>query len=56
VSRIATKQRKYIGECRQVLKSLPDRLVHLVVTSPPYNVGKAAGGTTGWTSKNIWNL
>ncbi|OYT55427.1 MAG: SAM-dependent methyltransferase [Candidatus Hecatellales archaeon ex4484_218] len=29
-----------LGDAREVLKKLPDNCVHLVVTSPPYNVGK----------------
>ena len=28
-----------IGDCRKVLKGCPSNLIHLVVTSPPYNVG-----------------
>ena len=30
----------YHKDCRN-MKELPDKSVHLVVTSPPYNVGKA---------------
>ncbi len=29
-----------LGDAREVLKELPDRCIHLMVTSPPYNVGK----------------
>jgi site-specific DNA-methyltransferase (adenine-specific) len=29
-----------VGDAREVLKEMPDRCVHLMVTSPPYNVGK----------------
>jgi len=29
-----------LGDAREVLKKLPDNSVHLMVTSPPYNVGK----------------
>ena len=29
----------YIGDCREKLKLVPDNSVHLIVTSPPYNVG-----------------
>ncbi|MEM1687736.1 MAG: site-specific DNA-methyltransferase, partial [Zestosphaera sp.] len=32
--------RVVLGDAREVLKRLPDGCVHLVVTSPPYNVGK----------------
>lgn len=28
------------GDCRQLLKGLPDEVIQLVVTSPPYNLGK----------------
>lgn len=31
----------YHGDCRELLKALPDASVQLVVTSPPYNIGKA---------------
>jgi adenine-specific DNA-methyltransferase len=30
----------YHGDCLQFLRGLPDSLVHLIVTSPPYNIGK----------------
>lgn len=29
------------GDCRKLLKRLPDESVDLVVTSPPYCIGKA---------------
>ena len=29
-----------LGDARRVLRNLPDNSVHLMVTSPPYNVGK----------------
>ncbi len=29
-----------VGDAREVLKDFPDRCIHLMVTSPPYNVGK----------------
>lgn len=32
-----------IGDCREALKTLPCNSVHLVVTSPPYNVGIGYG-------------
>lgn len=31
----------YLGDCLELLAGLPDGLVQLVVTSPPYNMGKA---------------
>ena len=30
----------YKGDCLNLLETIPDRLVSLVVTSPPYNIGK----------------
>jgi len=36
--------RVVLGDAREVLKKLPDSCVHLVVTSPPYNVGKEYDG------------
>jgi site-specific DNA-methyltransferase (adenine-specific) len=30
-----------VGDCLKVMKEIPDNSVHLVITSPPYNVGKA---------------
>ena len=30
----------YLGDCLKLLKSLPDESVDLVVSSPPYNLGK----------------
>jgi site-specific DNA-methyltransferase (adenine-specific) len=29
-----------LGDAREILKKLPDNCIHLMVTSPPYNVGK----------------
>ncbi|MCD6550721.1 site-specific DNA-methyltransferase [Thermotoga sp.] len=29
-----------VGDAREVLKKIPDRSIHLMITSPPYNVGK----------------
>ncbi|MBE0338718.1 site-specific DNA-methyltransferase [Paenibacillus sp. 23TSA30-6] len=31
----------YQGDCLQFLESMPDESIQLIVTSPPYNVGKA---------------
>jgi len=36
--------RVVLGDAREVLRRLPDSCVHLVVTSPPYNVGKEYDG------------
>jgi len=30
----------YPGDCLQLLKQIPDGSLQLVVTSPPYNIGK----------------
>jgi hypothetical protein len=30
----------FIGDCREFLQQLPDQSAQLVVTSPPYNIGK----------------
>ena len=30
----------YPGDCLELLKSIPDESIKLVVTSPPYNLGK----------------
>lgn len=34
----------YHGDCLEVMRSLPDESVDLVVTSPPYNMGLVPGG------------
>ena len=33
------KDRVILGDCREVLRAMPDECVHLAITSPPYNVG-----------------
>lgn len=33
----------YIGDSREILKKIPDKSVRMVVTSPPYNIGKPYG-------------
>ena len=30
----------YHGDCLQLLRTIPDELLTLVITSPPYNIGK----------------
>jgi site-specific DNA-methyltransferase (adenine-specific) len=30
----------FVGDARECLKKLPDKCLHLMVTSPPCNVGK----------------
>lgn len=34
----------YHGDCLEVMRSLPDESVDMVVTSPPYNMGLVPGG------------
>lgn len=31
----------YLGHCLELLKTIPDESIQLVVTSPPYNIGKS---------------
>lgn len=38
----------FYGDRLNLLKSLPDRSVKLVVTSPPYNIGKEYEATGPW--------
>lgn len=35
----------YCGDCLEVMRSLPDKSINLVVTSPPYNLKGTGGGT-----------
>src|SRR5690348_9933834 len=37
------------GDCRGLLSAIPDRFVKLVVTSPPYNLGKSYESRLGLT-------
>ncbi len=39
----------YLGDTRDFLKTLPDESVQLVVTSPPYNIGKEYEDQVGLT-------
>jgi site-specific DNA-methyltransferase (adenine-specific) len=39
----------YLGDAVEVLKHLPEGFVDLIVTSPPYNVGKEYGGSVNDT-------
>lgn len=43
-----------IGDCRQLLKEVPDESVNLVVTSPPYNIGKPYGKYKDKIALNNW--
>ncbi len=42
VSHFSLKEKAVLfrGDCTDFLKEIPDRSVQLVVTSPPYNIGK----------------
>ena len=43
-----------IGDCRELLKNIPDQSVKLVVTSPPYNIGKPYGKYKDKIALNDW--
>lgn len=43
-----------IGDCRELLKTVPDNSVKLVVTSPPYNIGKSYGKYKDKIALNDW--
>lgn len=43
-----------IGDCRELLKTVPDASVRLVVTSPPYNIGKPYGKYKDKIALNDW--
>lgn len=42
------------GDCLDVMRSMPDNCVDLVVTSPPYNKGYYDNRTIAPESKNVW--
>lgn len=42
------------GDCRELLKTIPDNSVTLVVTSPPYNIGKKYGKYSDKISLDEW--
>lgn len=44
----------FIGDCRELLKTIPDNSVRLVVTSPPYNIGKPYGKYKDKIALNDW--
>jgi len=46
--------RYLIGDCRELLKNIPDSSVKLVVTSPPYNIGKPYGKYKDKIALNDW--
>ena len=43
-----------IGDCRKLLKEIPDASVNIVVTSPPYNIGKPYGKYKDKIALNDW--
>ena len=43
-----------IGDCRELLKKVPDESIHLVVTSPPYNIGKPYGNYKDKIALDKW--
>lgn len=51
-------EEKYIkiqfGDCRELIKNIPDGSVDLVVTSPPYNIGKKYGKYSDNVSLEEW--
>ena len=44
----------YFGDCRELIKKLPDKSVNLVVTSPPYNISKKYGKYKDNVSLDEW--
>lgn len=42
------------GDCRDILKTIPSKSVKLVVTSPPYNIGKPYGKYKDKIPLNEW--
>lgn len=42
------------GDCRDLLKNIPDNSIALVVTSPPYNIGKKYGKYNDKISIEEW--
>lgn len=42
------------GDCRELLRQIPDNSVNLVVTSPPYNIGKPYGKYKDKIALNEW--
>lgn len=43
-----------IGDCRELLKEVPDESIRLVVTSPPYNIDKPYGTYKDKIALNDW--
>ena len=43
-----------IGDCRELFKTIPDNSIRLIVTSPPYNIGKPYGKYKDKIALNDW--
>ena len=43
-----------IGDCRELFKTIPDNSIRLIVTSPPYNIGKPYGKYKDKIALNEW--
>ena len=43
-----------IGDCRELFKAIPDNSIRLIVTSPPYNIGKPYGKYKDKIALNDW--
>ncbi len=48
------KQKIIIGDCREVLKKIKTSSINLIVTSPPYNIGKKYGKYKDNVSLDDW--
>jgi len=51
----------YLGDCLEVMKSMPDKSVDAVITDPPYGIGEDirkadASGRTEFTTTKRWDL
>lgn len=42
----------YLGDCLDFLNQIPDKSIQLIVTSPPYNIGKEY--EKNWILKNTY--
>jgi len=43
-----------LGDCVNLLRTLPDHSAQLVIADPPYNLGKRFGGGPRWTHIDQW--
>lgn len=41
---MATEHRLLVGDCMEVMKGLPPESIDLIITDPPFNIGKDYGG------------